>query len=504
MLKRSIQIAILLAAVTGLLFYLNEHLYSKIAFITSILTSLTVFFVGMVIFLENRHPSSTMAWILILALVPVVGFIFYLVFGQNYRKRRKFDRKALQDARMYLTFEDENKLNTQEWSQFSPNQHRLFQLAAKVTKSRLSFASKTKVLTNGVMTFAAIIRELQKATHHIHMEYYIYRDDDIGRQIRDILIQKASEGVKVRFLIDAVGSYKLPASFLEEMRKAGVEAIVFDPVKFPIFSSKVNYRNHRKVIVIDGRIGFVGGLNVGDEYLSRSKLFGFWRDTHLLVQGEAVRTLQFIFMSDWYHMTGKTFSSPGYLSPALVEDTGDGAVQIIASGPDQEVRTMKNLFFSMITSAQRSIWIATPYFIPDEDILTALKVAALSGIDVKILFPKKPDNWLPFLASHSYFPVLIDAGVEVYEYERGFMHSKILIVDGEMASIGTANMDMRSFHLNFEVNAFLYGTKSTQTLVADFEADMLFSVKLDKASIKKKRYGVRFLESAARLLSPLL
>lgn len=504
MLKRSVQVAILLLAVTSPLYYMNEHLYGQIAFFTSILTSLTVLFVGLVIFMENRNPSSTMAWILILALVPVVGFIFYLLFGQNYRKRRKFDRKAMQDAQMYISFEDLQKDKIYDYQHYPINQQRLFHLANKVSKSHISTATKTKVLTDGIMTFAAIIQELDKAVHHIHIEYYIYRDDEIGRQIKDILIQKAKDGIKVRFLYDAVGSYKLPLSFVEEMRVAGIEAIAFDPVSFPLFSSKVNYRNHRKIIVIDGRIGFVGGLNVGDEYLSRSKTYGFWRDTHILVKGEAVRTLQFIFMSDWYHMTGQTFSNQAYLSPALEETLNDGAVQIIASGPDQEVRTLKNLFFSMITSAEKSIWIASPYFIPDDDIFTALKVAAMSGIDVKILFPKKPDKWLPYLASHSYFPGLVEAGVGIYEYERGFMHSKILIVDGVMASIGTANMDMRSFHLNFEVNAFLYGTQSTQKLVVDYQADLLESTMINREQIKKRRYGVRFLESAARLMSPLL
>lgn len=504
MLKRSVQIAILILAVTGLLYYLNEHLYGQIAAFTSILTSLTVLFVGLVIFMENRNPSSTMAWILILALVPIVGFIFYLLFGQNYRKRRKFDRKAMLDAKMYISFEDKPDHKQSDYSNFPINQRRLFQLANKVAKSRISLSSATKVLTNGEMTFAAIIEELNKATHHIHMLYYIYRDDEIGKQIKDILIQKARDGVKVRFLFDAVGSYKLPMAFVEEMREEGIEAIAFDPVSFPLFSSKVNYRNHRKIIVIDGHISFIGGLNVGDEYLGRSKIYGYWRDTHLLVRGEAVRTLQFIFMSDWYHMTGKTFSNQAYLSSVQKDETEEGAVQIIASGPDQQVRAMKDLFFSMISSAEKSIWIATPYFIPDDDIFTALRVAALSGIDVKILFPRKPDKWTPYLASHSYFPGLVDAGVSIYEYERGFMHSKILIVDGTMASIGTANMDMRSFHLNFEVNAFLYGTQSTEQLVNDFKADLMDSTQLDSYHIKNRRYGVRFLQSAARLMSPLL
>jgi len=238
--------------------------------------------------------------------------------------------------------------------------------------------------------------------------------------------------------------------------------------------------------------------------LGKNATYGYWRDTHMLVEGEAVRTLQVIFLQDFAYVTGETLLSEKYLPPCSDVLGGDGAVQMIASGPDNRWETMKHMFFSMITSAKQSIWIATPYFIPDEDIFSSLKVAALSGIDVKILFPKKPDKWLPYLASHSYFPALLEAGVEVYEYEKGFMHAKVLIVDGVMASIGTANMDMRSLHLNFEVNAFLYQTESTCKLVADFQADLNDAVRIDREQFAKRSWLIRFCESAARLLSPLL
>jgi len=503
MLKRSIQVVILLALITGIIYFLNDHLYSQLAYFTSILTTLTVVFVAAVIFMENRNPTSTMAWLLILALVPVLGFVFYLLFGQNYRKRRKFNRKALKDARLSLTLRNQFARESDEIRHFPPHRRKVTLLSRKVSKIPLSFATDTRVLTDGTETFAAILKALWQATHHIHMEYYIYRDDEIGRQIKDILIAKAKEGVHVRFLYDAVGSYKLPLAFIHALKDAGVETQAFDPVSFPLLSSKVNFRNHRKIIVIDGSVGFIGGLNVGDEYLSRDKNIGYWRDTHLQVKGEAVRTLQFIFMTDWHHMTGQTYFTHDYFSPALI-DHADGGVQIIASGPDQEWKTMKKLFFAMITSAEKSIKIATPYFIPDEDILTALHVASMSGVHVQLLFPKKPDRWIPYFASHSYFPDLLEAGVSIHEYERGFMHAKILIVDDEIASIGTANMDMRSFHLNFEVNAFLYGTQSVKRLVEDFEADLEHAPMIDKKRFAKKRYGVRMLESAARLMSPLL
>lgn len=478
--------------------------YSVPTFVT-ISTSLTVVFIGVIIFLENRHPSSTMAWILLLALLPVVGFIFYLIFGQNYRnKQRRYNEKGLRDQHAYQRYKMQVLKNEQEMLDYTEAQQKMFRLSLKLGNSTISFSgSHTEILTNGKKTFEALIRELEKAEHHIHMEYYIYRNDHIGTQIKDILVQKAQAGVQVRFLYDAVGSYQLPKSFLQDMRQAGIEVVAFVPVKFPLLSNKVNYRNHRKIVVIDGNVGFMGGLNVGDEYLSRSKTYGFWRDTHMILKGEAVRTLQIIFLQDWHYMTGKSFIRPEFFSPERVEETC-GAVQVIASGPDSQWQTMKSLFFSMITSAKKSIWVATPYFIPDEDILTALRLAALSGIEVRILFPSKPDKWLPFLASHSYFRELIQAGVEIYEYERGFLHSKLIIIDGETASIGTANMDMRSFHLNFEVTALLVRTESVQKMVTDFERDLTFTSKIDSEEFARRKVLVRFMESLARLFSPLL
>jgi len=345
---------------------------------------------------------------------------------------------------------------------------------------------------------------LKLAEHHIHLEYYIVRDDELGQEIKEILIKKAKGGIEVRFLYDAVGSWKLSKSFIQELKDAGVEIVAFAPVKLPFLNHKINYRNHRKIIVIDGVIGFVGGLNIGDEYLGRHAYFGNWRDTHLFVRGEAVRTLQLIFLQDWYYQTGETILNPTYLSPVLTSVHADGGVQMIASGPDSRWEINKKLFFSMITSAKKSIWIASPYFIPDDDILSALKIAALSGIDVRLLVPSRPDKRIVFHASRSYFPELLEAGVKVYEYNRGFLHSKLIIVDDEIASIGTSNMDMRSFHLNFEVNAFLYRTKSVTTLVSDYVYDLEHSNQLSYQLFKNRSIFHRIIESTSRLMSPLL
>ncbi|BFH65632.1 cardiolipin synthase [Paenibacillus azoreducens] len=496
-------LTVLVAALSFALYYFGFGFFGKTAgTIVSIFSTMTVVSLGFMIFMENRNPSSTMAWILLLALVPVVGLFFYLLFGQNYFKRRKFDKKAEQDSKIYEKLEEESARGQQGLSEYSPTQQQLMRLSQRLARTPISFSSETKILTNGQETFSTLLHELQKARHHIHMEYYIYRADDIGSRIQQILIEKARAGVHVRFMYDAWGSMQLPKSFLQEMSNAGVKVAAYGSSK-AFFLSRVNFRNHRKIVVIDGNVGFIGGLNVGDEYLSRSSTYGFWRDTHMSVRGEAVRTLQTIFLQDWHYMTDEKVTEAEYLSP-LRSGHNNGAVQIIPSGPDNDRRVLKNIFFSMITSAQKSVWLATPYFIPDEDILTSLRVAAMSGLDVRILFPAKPDKWLPFLASHSYFPALLDVGVKIYEYEKGFLHSKLLVIDGEVATIGTANMDMRSFHLNFEVNALLVQTDSVQRIMADFERDLSYAKQIMMDKVMKKKISERFLESLARLMSPLL
>ncbi|MDM5328296.1 cardiolipin synthase [Neobacillus sp. CF12] len=502
--KNTVRVALFVLVLSILLFFFKEYLHGGIFGFLSLLITLSVIFIAFVIFLENRHPTQTLTWLVVLGSFPLVGFFFYLLFGRNYRKEKMYRKKYFLDKQAFLNVEGENDPRSEEkLGLMGEHQARLFTLAQKLGNSPISFDTSTKVLTNGEETFHHILEQLNKARHHIHMEYYIVRDDVIGQEIKKVLIQKAAHGVKIRFLYDAVGSWKLSNKYIKELRNAGIETVCFGPVKVPFLNNKFNFRNHRKIIVIDGTIGFVGGLNIGDEYLGRNKNYGFWRDTHLMVRGEAVRSLQLIFLQDWYYMTNHSFLTAEYLSPQI-DEKNHGGVQLIAGGPDNEWSVIKNIFFSMITSAKESVWIASPYFIPDEDIFSAIKVAALSGIDVRLLVPNRPDKRIVFHASRSYFPELLEAGVKVYEYERGFMHSKIVIVDHELASIGTSNMDMRSFHLNFEVNAFLFRTKSTQKLVAEYINDLEYAKQLELTSFNKRHIGLRLIESTARLLSPLL
>ncbi|MEH7113016.1 cardiolipin synthase [Neobacillus niacini] len=502
--KNTVRVVLFVLVLSILMIFFKEYLTGGVFGFLSLLITLSVIFIGFVIFLENRHPTQTITWLVVLGGFPLVGFFFYLLFGRNYRKEKMYRKKYFLDKQAFLTVEGENDPRSEEkLSLMGEHQARLFTLAQKLGNSPISFDTSTKVLTNGEETFHHILEQLNRARHHIHMEYYIVRDDAIGQEIKKILIEKAAQGVIVRFLYDAVGSWKLSRKYINDLRNAGIETVCFGPVKLPFLNNKFNFRNHRKIIVVDGMIGFVGGLNIGDEYLGRNENFGYWRDTHLMLRGEAVRSLQLIFLQDWYYMTNHSFLTAEYLSPQI-DEKNHGGVQLIAGGPDNEWSVIKNIFFSMITSAKESVWIASPYFIPDEDIFSAIKVAALSGVDVRLLVPNRPDKRIVFHASRSYFPELLEAGVKIYQYERGFMHSKIVIVDHELASIGTSNMDMRSFHLNFEVNAFLFRTKSTQKLVAEYINDLEYAKQLELTLFQKRHFGIRLLESTARLLSPLL
>ena len=502
--KNTVRLLVFVFLLTVVWFFLRDEIQRNVISLYSILITLSAIIIVFIIFLENRQPSNTLTWLVVFAAFPLIGFFFYFLFGQNYYKEKMYRKKYFLDKKAFLQIEGERTKGYLKKDRLGEHQQNLFYLAERIGNSPISYETETVVLTNGEETFSHLLQHLKNAKHHIHMEYYIIRDDRISGEIQRILIERVQAGVKVRFLIDAVGSWTLPKKYLRELKDHGVEVAVFGPVRLPFLNSKLNFRNHRKIVVIDGGVGFVGGLNIGDEYLGRVESFGFWRDTHLMVKGEAVRSLQLIFLQDWYYSTNMSYLSDAYLAIDTPKVASSGGVQMIAGGPDNEFSVIKNIFFSMITSAKESVWIASPYFIPDEDIFQAIKVAALSGVDVRLLIPQKPDKWFVWHASRSYFPDLLDAGVKIYQYKRGFMHSKVIIVDSELASIGTANMDMRSFHLNFEVNAFLYRTDSTKKLVSDYLEDLEHSNLLSSDTFEQRHFGNRILESICRLLSPML
>lgn len=499
-----VQIFLLIAFIILISILYKNLLGHWIPEVLNLIMSIAALFIAILIFFENRHPATTITWLLVLILFPLIGFVLYFLIGRNYRKKKMFKQKAIQDEQAFSEMQGSRILNEKMFAKMGDDHQLLFRLAHKLGKTPISFQSQSQVLTDGEQTFRKIIKCLQEAKEYIHLEYYIVRDDQIGRKIKDILIEKVKEGVEVRFLYDAVGSWQLPAKYIDDLRNAGVQMVPFFPVVFPFFNNKINFRNHRKIIVIDGKYGFIGGLNIGDEYLGKDDYFGYWRDTHLFVRGEIVRSLHLIFIQDWFYMTNEKLLSEKYTSVEMLDTVHTSGIQMVAGGPDHEWEVIKSLFFAMIVSARKSIWIASPYFIPDDDILSALKIASLAGIDVRLLVPSSPDKKIVFYASRSYFPELMEAGVRIFEYQKGFLHSKVVIVDGELASIGTSNMDMRSFHLNFEVNAFLYRTESTEQLVQDFINDIEASTELHVHTFKNRSFIERIIESTSRLLSPLL
>ncbi|WP_159887341.1 cardiolipin synthase [Paenibacillus puerhi] len=452
--------------------------------------------------LENRTAQITLVWMYALLFFPVIGYAFYLYSGQLYMKGYLFRSKRAHDRDEWQLL-----LRTGE-SEDIPGldpAHRAFaQYAQRVSFTTLDSGTRTHILKNGEDTFAEIMKRLREARHFIHIEYYIFRSDRLGQRIIRLLIDKAREGVEVRFMYDALGGMSLSGADIAAMKEAGISVHSFLPIKLGFFNQKLNFRNHRKIIVIDGQIGFVGGLNVGVEYLGQNESIGYWRDTHMMLEGKAVRTLHAVFLLDWNYVCRESLlKEKRYLKAEPVKG-GSGAVHVVASGPDTQPGIMSDLYYTMIASATSSVWIATPYFVPNEAIRTALRVAANRGVQVRIIVPEISDSFLTEYATKSYFPELLRSGVEIYMYQKGFLHQKIVIVDGNLASVGTANMDMRSFHLNFEVNVFLLGTESISDLVQQYEEDMADSLRVMPVQFYKRGLKTRGKESFARLFSGVL
>jgi cardiolipin synthase A/B len=451
--------------------------------------------------LENRTAQHSLLWIYVLILFPFIGYMFYLYSGQLYLKGYLFKSKRKNDRDEWIRVSKQEE--KPEFSDLGRHQECFAKHAHNITLTRINRKTGTKILKNGDETFSEIKKRLQEAKEYIHIQYYIFRSDRLGKEIIDILIQKASEGVKIRFLFDGVGSLSLQQYDIDRMKKAGILVEAFLPIRYGFFNQKLNFRNHRKIIIIDGFVGFVGGLNVGVEYLGENPDIGFWRDTHMVMEGEAVQVLHAIFLMDWEYVCGEDLLEDDHLTSAIPAE-GDGTVHVVASGPDTQLGIMSDLYYSLISCAEKSIWIATPYFVPNEAIRTALRVAAKKGVQVRLMVPEINDGFLTQYATRSYFPELIRVGIEIYSYQKGFMHQKVIIIDGDTASIGTANMDMRSFHLNFEVNVFLFNTRSVNDLKKQYEEDMEESVKIRPVEFYKRGLWERFKESFARLFSGVL
>lgn len=473
--------------------------------------AIVVIVVCMRIIYDTQSFSKTLAYLLFVILVPVVGIIFYLSFGINYRKRKMYTKKLINDEELSLKLRNQilaySKSTYMSAKSFLKDYKKLINMITTDTLSSISGNNQVKLLFNGEQMFPAALKALKSAKHHIHIEYYIFENDVIGNQVVDILIEKAREGVEVRFIYDDYGSKAVRGKLHKKLEAAGVKVFPFHRIIFIYFANRLNYRNHRKIIIVDGKEAFVGGINVSDKYINTPDAPNmYWRDTHLQIKGQAVSFLQHIFMCDWnFCAQDNLVPTDDYFPPPesfVIKD--NKIVQIVASGPDSPVPTILFSMLQAINLAKEEVLITTPYFIPGESIMDAIVVAALGGVNVKLLVPGVSDSTIVNAAARSYYKDLLKAGVEIYVYQKGFVHAKTLAVDGKIAIVGTANMDYRSFDLNFEVNAIVYDEATAKELSGAFYKDIENADFIDPEEWYNRSKGSKLLEKTVRLVSPLL
>lgn len=458
------------------------------------------------ILLKNINPTRTLSYIIVLVFFPFLGLIIYYLFGHEYRKNKIFNRKNILNNKLIKNLgqelEADYQLFKRENSDVFDDKIRLVKLLRKSEKSPLTISNKAQIIKNGEAKFKLLLEDLKQAKDHIHLEYYIMRDDRIGSKVIDILCDKAQNGVSVRLCIDDVGS-SLTRKTKQRLKNCGVELFSFMPVLFSGFTGKMNYRNHRKIAIIDGHIGYLGGINIEDEYVNDGHNKVFWRDTHLRLEGEAVHALQVHFLINWEFVSDcKLKITKNFFPKVAIEE--EIAVQIAASGPDTDWANIMEVIFTSIVTAEKYVYITTPYFIPNDQIITAMQVASKSGVDVRLILPDTSDAWITKHASDSYLQELLDADVKVYQYKKGFIHSKTIVVDDIFSSIGTANMDYRSFNINFEINAMIYNEHLSLELKQHFMDDLNDSFQLEPSVWKKRPKIQKFKESYSRLWAPLL
>ncbi|GAA0788285.1 cardiolipin synthase [Hathewaya limosa] len=459
-------------------------------------------FAIVIIILERRRPEKTIAWLVIFLFFPPLGIFLYVFLGRNWKKRRLKDKRFNISEELAEAYKI--KIPSNKYCE-------LMELLKNNSSSPIFCKNKVEVFDNGLEKFRVLKKELLKARHHIHLEYYIFKSDGIGTEIMDILKKKAKEGVQVRLIIDKLGSLGLKKRDIKSLKEAGVDIVVYTYFLAPllrIINTQINYRNHRKIVIIDGKVGFIGGINIGDEYLGKGEL-GYWRDTHLMIKGDCVLGLQAVFIDDFCmikKILDKELGYKGNVEDYFKDFRYEGKIlQLAKSGPDSENPAIMQAILMMINKAQHYIYITTPYFVPTESVMTALKIAALGGIKIKILFPGKYDHFHVYYASRTYLSELISYGVEIYFYDKkAFIHSKVITVDGEVSMVGTANMDVRSFELNYEINTVIYDNEITKQLENTFLKDIKNSYLIPKDYFKNATLKVKFLEALARVFSNLL
>jgi len=469
------------------------------SFITLLYIYTTISIIS-VLLLENRNPVKSLSWLLILVFLPILGMFFYLLFGQDYRRKKIISRKSIRRVidRPVASF----AIDKLETITKNDAHLKLIKLLYKNNESACYANNKIDIYSDGETTFEALFEAIQNAKNHIHIQFFIFDDDRISNQLRELLIQKAHEGVRVRMIYDYWGSFNLSKKFLKSLHDAKVFTGPFLPFRWKIsMSNKINYRNHRKLLIVDGKIGFTGGLNVADRYIYGNKL-GIWRDTFVRFEGAAVHGLQLLFMIDWYFVDQNLLEGTNYF-PAPVE-CGKNLVQVVSSGPDTDWESIMQGIAAAIMSATKTVYIHSPYYMPTELVTGCIEMAALSGVDVRLMIPMKSDSRLSDASSFSYLGKSLEAGVRVFRYKTGFLHSKAIVVDDYISIIGSTNLDERSFDQNFEANAFVYDYETASKLKELFLKDMEHCEELSLEAWSNRKRRQKLKESFARLFSPLM
>lgn len=473
---------------------INIIFLAIIVFVAGALISVTI-----VAWQQHQDPAKMMAWLCVLVLLPGLGLLLYVFLGRPAHKA--FRDKHLGNPSLRRSVERQKEWLAEEKIFSEPESRKLTELLLRNSYAPLAPA-RVEILTNGREKFPRLLQDLKRAHKFIHLEYYIFRDDALGREVVEVLQEKSREGIEVRLLLDGIGSHSLPRAFFKSLQEQGIRAAYFEPLGFPHLTTRLNFRNHRKIVVVDGQVAYLGGLNVGDEYLSRDPKLGFWRDTHLRLEGEIVAEIQATFANDWHYATGEELLDSRYYPQPKTQ--GRSLTQLVASGPENEWKAALQLFFVLLSMARESIYIETPYFIPEESMMTVLETAAMSGLDVQLVVQGVPDHKITYWAARAYFERLLAAGVKIYAYQKGILHSKVLLVDSKYAVVGSANFDVRSFKLNFELSTVIYDSVITSYLIEDFRRDIQDSEPIRSEDFARRSLAEKVKETAAVLFSPLL
>ena len=461
------------------------------------------------VLLRRKEPASTIAWILALVFLPALGAFLFVAFGSERvrwpaRRKRELDaivRAELREHAPGVLTSPDDSVSIAPTPGATELELALFRVGAHLTHSRPTSANRALPLFGGKETYDALGEAIDAARHHVHAEYYLIRNDATGDWFKERLVAAAKRGVEVRLLCDGYGCFAVSASYFRALKKAGVQVATFLPMR-SLLLQPVNLRNHRKIVVVDGAVAFTGGLNIGDEYRGEMKGVGEWRDIHMRIEGGAARDLQRVFYQDWFFATGEALEAPAYFPPPSAP--GSATIAIVPSGPDTRNEAIERVFFGAIAGARRRVWITTPYFVPDQAITVAMELAAMRGVDVKIVLPQHSNHAVTFHAGRSFYEPLLEAGVAVYEYVPGMVHAKTMVVDSAVSLVGSANMDLRSFRLNFEVHALVHDAALAARLELEFEQDLAQSRRVSLAEWRARGARLRIYEGASRLVSPLL